>query len=145
MPLVRLLYASKFNFAADDMAPVRDILGAARAFNSKNDVTGLLACRNGEFLQAIEGARATILSLFRFIGGDKRHKDVTLLHFSEVSARSFYKWDMGLIREGDIPKSINMYFGGTHDFSFDSIRSDHAMSYLLYCAQRDLVCPGVAA
>ena len=139
MPLVRLLYTSKIAFDPRDRAPMDAILHTARSFNLTHDITGLLACRNGEFLQAIEGPRKIILSLYQSILRDARHSDVQLLHFSEVSARSFYRWSMGSIQESDVPKNINLYFGGGTEFTFDTMRSDHAMSFLLYCAQRDLI------
>lgn len=139
MPLVRLIYCSQAAPDQNDDSVQNGILVEATRFNTRNQITGILTIRNGQFLQAIEGSRSVVLDLFASISKDVRHHKVTLLHFSEVSARSFYKWSMGLIRESDIPRNISIYFGGSADFRFEEMRSDHSMSFLLYCAQRELV------
>ena len=54
--LVRLLYVSRA-VDADPTAATESILGAARAHNLANGITGILCYGGGIFLQAIEGGR----------------------------------------------------------------------------------------
>ena len=83
--LVRLLYASR---AVDTTADaIESILHQSRDHNPISGVTGVLCYGGGIFLQAIEGGRMAISELYGHIQRDKRHKDVVLLHYEEISER----------------------------------------------------------
>jgi hypothetical protein len=102
--LVRLLYASR---AVDTSTEAIDaILSQSRQSNPASGITGILCYGGGIFLQAIEGGRMAVSDLFGHIQKDKRHKDVVLLHYEEISERRFGGWTMGQVNMSRINTSI---------------------------------------
>ncbi len=102
--LVRLLYASR---AVDTTTDAIDaILSHSRQSNPTCGITGILCYGGGIFLQAIEGGRMAVSDLFGHIQKDKRHKDVVLLHYEEISERRFGGWTMGQVNMSRINSSI---------------------------------------
>lgn len=94
--LVRLLYASRPT-APPTTEMVEAILAASHRRNPELGVTGLLCYTNELFLQAIEGGRATVSTLYNAICRDPRHREVQLLYFREISERRFANWTMGRV------------------------------------------------
>ena len=93
--LVRLLYASR---AVDSSSSsIEDILARSRAHNKSCGITGILCYGAGVFLQAIEGGRMAVSTLYGHIQKDPRHKDVVLLHYEEIAERRFGGWTMGQV------------------------------------------------
>ena len=94
--LVRLMYASRAS------EPVRQdslqaILKKSTSHNPGIGVTGVL-CFSGEiFLQVLEGGRSQVSLLYNRIAQDPRHRDVVLLSYEEIDARSFAGWAMGQV------------------------------------------------
>jgi len=91
--MVRLLYVSR------QMAPLTttvtgSILTTARAHNSANGITGALCQGQGLFLQVLEGERSAVNRLYGRIMLDRRHQDVELLQFEEITERRFGQWSM---------------------------------------------------
>ena len=103
--LVRLLYVSR-SVDADHSAATESILDSARAHNLQNGITGILCYGGGIFLQAIEGGRNQVNSLYGFILADHRHKDVVLLHYEEITERRFGGWTMGQVNLSKLNTSI---------------------------------------
>ncbi len=102
--LVRLLYASR---AVDTSADaIEAILAQSRQYNPGSGITGILCYGGGIFLQAIEGGRSPVSDLYGHIQQDKRHKDVVLLHYEEISERRFGGWTMGQVNMAKINTSI---------------------------------------
>lgn len=99
--LVRLLYASHAR-APLDPATVDAILDTSLEQNPRHGITGVLCHGNGVYLQALEGSREAVSRLFLNIGQDKRHHDVTLLHYEEIAERAFSGWSMGRVNAGKI-------------------------------------------
>lgn len=102
--LVRLLYASRAVDRSD--AAIDAILSQSRHFNPTSGITGILCYGGGIFLQAIEGGRNPVSELYGHIQVDKRHKDVVLLHYEEISERRFGGWTMGQVNISKINHSI---------------------------------------
>jgi hypothetical protein len=103
--LVRLLYVSRL------VDPTRTdcidtILSESRAHNPALGITGILCYGGGIFLQAIEGGRNAVSELYTHICNDKRHKDVVLLHFEEITERRFGGWTMGQVNLAKLNASI---------------------------------------
>ena len=94
--LVRLLYVSRA-VSPDSPETIESILADSRAHNLGQGITGILCYGGGIFLQAIEGGRMQVNGLYSHIVGDKRHKDVVLLHYEEISERHFGGWTMGQV------------------------------------------------
>ena len=103
--LVRLLYVSRA-VSPDSPEIIESILADSRAHNLGQGITGILCYGGGIFLQAIEGGRAQVNALYSHIVGDKRHKDVVLLHYEEISERHFGGWTMGQVNLAKLNTSI---------------------------------------
>ena len=103
--LVRLLYVSK---AVNDDANshTEAILASSRTHNVSNGITGILCYGGGIFLQVIEGGRAQVNELYNALVQDKRHTDVVLLHYEEITQRRFSGWTMGQVNLAKLNASI---------------------------------------
>ncbi|WP_313295476.1 BLUF domain-containing protein [Diaphorobacter sp.] len=112
--LVRLLYVSR----AVDTSPaaIEAILTQSRSHNPASGITGVLCYGGGIFLQAIEGGRSTVSELFGSIQADKRHKDVELLAFEEISERRFGGWTMGHVNLAKLNHSIVLKYSERPEF-----------------------------
>ena len=96
--LTRLLYASRAVDKIDD-ALLKAILERSRANNLEHGITGVLCIYQGGdvFLQALEGSRSAVNTLYGNIVRDPRHRDITLLDYAEVDERRFSGWRMGSV------------------------------------------------
>jgi hypothetical protein len=103
--LVRLLYVSK---AVNDDANshTEAILASSRTHNVSKGITGILCYGGGIFLQVIEGGRAQVNELYNALVQDKRHTDVVLLHYEEITQRRFSGWTMGQVNLAKLNASI---------------------------------------
>jgi hypothetical protein len=103
--LVRLLYASRAArpVSAED---IEAILAQSRAHNPALGITGIL-CHSGDlFLQVLEGGRDAVNRIYKTIVEDPRHKDVVLLHYEEITERSFAGWTMGQVNVAKVNPSL---------------------------------------
>ena len=103
--LVRLLYASRVIDPASS-SNTESILAQSRAHNPASGITGILCYGGGIFLQALEGGRNHVSELYGHIQQDKRHKDVVLLHYEEISERRFGGWTMGQVNVSKLNNSL---------------------------------------
>ncbi len=96
MQLVRLIYSSKLspNTAPQELARIHH---AALSNNAKVGVTGTLVFGNDQFIQYIEGSRVEVNHLFNLIQSDKRHQELLILDFTEITEREFEIWNMKLV------------------------------------------------
>lgn len=103
--MIRLLYASRATVPLTHEA-IESILADSRARNPALGITGIL-CWSGDILmQVLEGGRDAVNRLYGDIMRDARHRDVTLLHFEEISERRFCGWTMGQVNLGKINPSL---------------------------------------
>lgn len=103
--LVRLLYASR---AKSPLTPevIDQILATSRRDNPAEGITGLL-CHSGDiFMQVLEGGRDAVSQLYNRICQDKRHHDVTLLQYEEITERRFAGWTMGQVNLSRVNPSM---------------------------------------
>jgi Sensors of blue-light using FAD len=103
--LVRLLYVSKA-INDDANSHTEAILASSRSHNVSNGITGILCYGGGIFLQVIEGGRAQVNELYNALVQDKRHTDVVLLHYEEITQRRFSGWTMGQVNLAKLNTSI---------------------------------------
>lgn len=127
---VRLIYASTLSerCSPDD---VQDILEASRAFNKKNDITGLLFFNADYFLQCLEGKRKEVNELYNIIQNDSRHTNVVLLNYEATSARMFADWSMAYLAGTHVdPNILAKYFpnGTFNPYLLDSDTS-HSLTW----------------
>jgi len=115
MQLVRLIYSSQFR-AGTKPNELANIHNAALSHNPKNGITGTLVFGDDKFIQYIEGERTKVNHLFRMIGADPRHEQVTLLDFSEITEREFNAWHMKLVLLSESnPKVVRFSDDGSFD------------------------------
>jgi len=99
--LIRLIYLSK---AVDPQSRslTDSILRKAHAWNTQNDITGVLCEGQGVFLQALEGERGTVTGLYARIFADPRHKDLQLIHCEGITQRRYGEWSMARVNLSDV-------------------------------------------
>jgi Sensors of blue-light using FAD len=110
--LVRLLYASRMDASVNPEA-LSAILRSSRANNPKVGVTGVLCCSHGIFMQSLEGGRTVVSKLFQKIATDKRHHDVVLLSYDEISERRFAGWAMGQVNVSRLNPALMLKYSET--------------------------------
>jgi Sensors of blue-light using FAD len=113
--LVRLLYVSRA-VDTDSAKAIESILETSRAHNLSNGITGVLCYGGGVFLQAIEGGRESVNTLYNHIVADKRHTDVALLHYEEITERRFGGWTMGTVNLAKLNTSIVLKYSERPEF-----------------------------
>jgi hypothetical protein len=79
-------------------ADLEDILVKSRSNNARDDLTGVLAYREGRFLQLLEGPLDAVRTRMAAIGSDPRHEDITMLLEEVTQHRQFPEWTMGFER-----------------------------------------------
>ncbi len=99
--LIRLIYVSK---AVDPQTSklTDSILLKAHAWNSQNDITGVLCEGQGVFLQALEGERGKVTALYARIFADPRHKDLELIHCESITERRYGRWFMARVKLSEV-------------------------------------------
>jgi hypothetical protein len=92
--LIHYIYSSAASnkFREDDLP---ELLKKAQSANEGLGITGMLVYINGNFLQVIEGAEASVDELFAKISKDPRHKRIFVIVREPVTSRSFGDWSMG--------------------------------------------------
>ena len=92
MKIYRLIYKSKpFGY---DQAILNGILSDAINYNSKNNITGALICREDIYLQLLEGPEYEVNLTFEKISKDDRHLEIELLLKEYCNKRIFPSWNM---------------------------------------------------
>ena len=92
MNIYRLVYKSRpFGY---DQAILNGILSDAINYNSKNNITGALICRDDIYLQLLEGPEYEVNLTFEKISTDDRHLEIELLLKEYCNKRIFPKWNM---------------------------------------------------
>ena len=99
--LIRLIYVSKVVDAQSNML-TDSILRKAHAWNTQNDITGVLCEGQGVFLQALEGERAKVTQLYARIFADPRHTDLQLIHCETITERHYLDWSMAYVKLSDV-------------------------------------------
>lgn len=105
--LVRALYVSRA-VGPQTGTVTASILAAAEAHNASHAVSGVLCQGQGLYLQVLEGERAEINRLYAQILRDRRHQDVQLLSFEEITARRYPDWSMAHVVLPDDDAMVRM-------------------------------------
>lgn len=74
---------------------LKELLKKSRVFNQKNGITGMLLYSDGDFIQALEGPKETVLTLFQKISKDERHGQIIKIKAGHWDNRKFSVWSMG--------------------------------------------------
>lgn len=70
------------------------LLRKARSRNTEVGITGFLLYGNDCFLQVLEGEEVAVRTLYEYIKGDARHRDVTAYADKPIPQRAFAEWAM---------------------------------------------------
>ncbi len=94
MKLHQLVYVSSAvrPVTAEDVAR---LLRGARKRNAIEGVTGLLLHSEGNFIQLLEGPKASVEKVFEFVKADPLHNGIIELLNEPCEAREFAGWSMG--------------------------------------------------
>jgi hypothetical protein len=110
--LVRCLYASRIP-KVQSPATLRAILDSSRKNNTKHGITGVLVVAGDSFIQVLEGGRAQVCETYNHIAQDKRHMDVTILSFEEITQRNFEGWSMGEVSVAQLNPTVLLKHSAT--------------------------------
>jgi hypothetical protein len=127
--LVRLLYVSRLVDPSKSEI-IDNILSECRAQNPSHGITGILCYGGGIFLQAIEGGRNQVSELYNHISKDKRHKDVVLLEFEEITERRFGGWTMGQVNLSKLNTSVVLKYSERPEFDPYSVSGKVSLALL---------------
>ncbi len=94
MSLITIVYVSVSQHTMTD-DELKTLLDECRAFNSPNNVTGMLLYRDGFFIQALEGEASVVEPLYENIRKDPRHVSVLTVYKNAIETRAFTNWAMG--------------------------------------------------
>lgn len=94
--LVCLVYYSSARHQFD-VAALDRLLETSRRNNSACGVTGMLLFHEGNFIQALEGPRASVEKVFDRIKQDGTHGDVRAIGPLQIEQRYFPDWSMGVL------------------------------------------------
>ncbi|MCZ2720614.1 BLUF domain-containing protein [Marinomonas sp. 15G1-11] len=126
MQLTRLIYASTIS---DELSveEIKSIVKAARQGNPASGLTGLLYFNRRYFLQCLEGARTEVNDTFHRIQKDKRHKNIVILEYNEITERIFPDWSMGYLPESNTTQTVYMRFANNPIFNPYLMRGKSAL------------------
>lgn len=71
-----------------------ELLNISRENNTKAGLTGILLYKDGNFMQALEGEKDSVMALYTKISGDPRHKGIITIYDEEITERNFPNWSM---------------------------------------------------
>ena len=89
------------------------LLKICRKNNERNNITGMLLYKDGNFIQAIEGPEQAVTNLYRKIMQDTRHHSIIQLNNQLIGERQFPGWKMGF---GDLNTPALKALDGFTDF-----------------------------
>jgi hypothetical protein len=94
--LQRLIWASRLARGPEPELPLllQEILTASLRNNLRQQVTGMLICHDGWFLQALEGPPRGVKAIFERICSDDRHTTPVVLERGPIETRTFGAWIM---------------------------------------------------
>lgn len=137
VPTIRLIYSSA---AASGMSygTLVEIMDHAQARNVERGITGILCYGSGQFLQALEGDRSAVNTLYHQIARDFRHVECQLMSVEEIGARAFPEWTMKVVNweDGDTARRRAMLAADTGSELFDpaAMTAAQATAFLTHLA-----------
>lgn len=130
MHMVRLIYVSTMTEACDTKA-LQDILSASKKNNAERGISGVLCYDPAFFMQCLEGPRDGVNEIYARITADNRHKNITLLEYTEIEARLFENWTMGFLRPDILDKETLAKYSATGRVNPHSLNAEQARNFLL--------------
>jgi len=132
--LVRLLYVSRA-VGPQTTTVTATILATAQARNRLSGVGGVLCQGQGLYLQVIEGERSEVNRLYARIVVDRRHRDVEILRFEEITERRFAKWSMAHVDLSEHEPMVQMQHPEFDPYSASAVTAMALLDSLLASGQ----------
>ena len=114
--LVRAVYVSRAVGPQTGTVTAR-ILATAETHNATHAISGVLCQGQGLYLQVLEGERAQVNRLYAQILQDRRHQDVQMLSFEEITERRYPDWSMAHVVLPDDEAMVRMQHRGFDPYS----------------------------
>lgn len=130
MSLERLIYMSTATGSTGSLLNLAAILGESHRNNARDGLTGVLAAHRERYIQVVEGAPSALDGLFKRLGHDVRHRQITILDRVPVQARLFADWTMASPR---ISPSMQVILEGL--MAAENPRADKVLSLLVEAIQ----------
>lgn len=94
---------SSLVYASTATQPLRDeeltaLLAVCRENNARTHLSGMLAYRDGRFLQVIEGPTSAVRELMTTLSTDPRHTAIRIMFEEPITERQFAEWTMAFER-----------------------------------------------
>ena len=106
--LVAVVYVSSAIQYLDE-SQIMDLLTVSRQRNEKNNITGMLLYREGNFLQVLEGPASAVDETLKRIKRDPRHRGLILMSRKNIEERQFKDWRMAFRNMSKDRSKINGY------------------------------------
>ena len=94
--IFQIIYASTASYLYTEKE-LNNLLEQSRTANLKIGITGLLAYKDGNFMQTIEGQEQKIMKLMLKISRDTRHHGIILMFKGFIERREFSNWSMAYL------------------------------------------------
>ena len=105
--LVRLLYVSQPVGPVTTTVTIQ-ILEKSNIYNKKENITGVLCQGSGLYMQALEGERHQVNTLYSRIMASRHHNNIELLSMEEIIHRRFGQWSMALVQLSKVDPMVQM-------------------------------------
>lgn len=92
--LFYLVYISSAPHPMSD-AELRELLAISRENNLRDELSGMLLYKDGNFMQVLEGRKLKVLTLAEKLRRDTRHKKMFVILEGDIEERAFEGWSMG--------------------------------------------------
>jgi hypothetical protein len=135
--LMRLIYAST---AVDgvDMNEFKRILETAQRNNSNSDLTGMLCFNSKIFLQALEGSREAINTLYGKLNKDPRHYNLTLIKYEPIVERYWPDWSMAFAAASTNNKRMYLKYGMQSVFNPYGMQGDQVEKLIMEMSEANV-------
>jgi hypothetical protein len=134
---MRLIYAST---AVDgvDMNEFKRILEIAQKNNTNNDLTGMLCFNSKIFLQALEGSREAINTLYGKLNKDPRHYGLTLIKYEPIQERHWPDWSMAFAAASTNNRRLYLKYGMQSQFNPYGMQGDQVEKLMMEMSQANV-------
>jgi len=138
--MLSIVYVSSATHLLEDGELV-EMLRTCVKNNTRDQITGLLLYKGGNFMQAIEGPDDAVRALFERILQDPRHTAVYKLRETPIQQREFSKWSMAFRNVDRLPPEALAGFSLflNDEFTADVFRQDPGRAHKLLLMFRENV------
>ncbi len=139
----RLVYRSDTSWDLLSNQSLQELAAKSARKNKSKEITGLLILSGEHFLQVLEGPAEAVNPLFHEIIKDKRHTNVTLLSYEQISRRHFADWSMHVVDLYELPLEERKFLTSKYQMEdgFIRIPDDDRLAFALLLDARAVAIP----